>query len=77
MDRRAQLQLRLQETVEGLSVIAISYYLIGLLGHLFEAVEAAGLHLPAQIASGALVPIVVLLVAYAGRRMRRRLARDH
>ena len=31
MDMRAQLQLRLQETVEGFSVIAISYYLVMLL----------------------------------------------
>jgi uncharacterized membrane-anchored protein len=30
MDRRAALQLRLQETVEGLSVVAISYYAVNL-----------------------------------------------
>jgi uncharacterized membrane-anchored protein len=33
MDRRASIQLRLQETVEGLSVVAISYYVVGLLGY--------------------------------------------
>ena len=42
MDRRAALQLRLQETVEGLSVVAISYYAVnlaaGLLGPLGETV---------------------------------------
>ncbi len=30
MDRRARLQLRLQQTVEGLSVAAICYYVVGL-----------------------------------------------
>ena len=30
MDRRAAMQLRLQETVEGLSVVAISYYAVNL-----------------------------------------------
>ncbi len=30
MDRRANLQLRLQQTVEGLSVAAITYYIVGL-----------------------------------------------
>ncbi len=30
MDRRADLQLRLQKTVEGLSVVAISYYAVNL-----------------------------------------------
>ena len=34
MNNRAKLQLRLQQTVEGLSVAAISYYVIGLLAYL-------------------------------------------
>ena len=34
MDRRADLALRLQETVEGLSVVAISYYAVSLAGYL-------------------------------------------
>ncbi|MCB1405337.1 MAG: DUF3422 family protein, partial [Rhodobacteraceae bacterium] len=34
MDRRADLQLRLQHTVEGLSVVAISYYAVGLMANL-------------------------------------------
>ena len=35
MDRRAAMQLRLQETVEGLSVVAISYYAVSLAEHIF------------------------------------------
>ena len=43
MDRRADLQLRLQHTVEGLSVVAISYYAVSLLGYLLApAAKAAG-----------------------------------
>ena len=34
MDRRADMQLRLQKTVEGLSVVAISYYAVSLAGYL-------------------------------------------
>ena len=34
MDRRADLQLRLQKTVEGLSVVAISYYAVSLVSYL-------------------------------------------
>ena len=34
VDRRADLQLRLQKTVEGFSVVAISYYAVSLAGHL-------------------------------------------
>jgi uncharacterized membrane-anchored protein len=44
MDMRAQLQLRLQETVEGFSVVAISYYAVMLLSKLlhgpFDAISA-------------------------------------
>ncbi|ASM72711.1 MULTISPECIES: DUF3422 family protein [Roseobacteraceae] len=34
MDRRSDLQLRLQRTVEGLSVVAVSYYAVSLVGYL-------------------------------------------
>lgn len=43
MDRRARLQLRLQQTVEGLSVVAISYYLMGLLGYVVKGLKDMGL----------------------------------
>lgn len=76
MDRRAQLQLRLQETVEGLSVIAISYYLIALIGHVLGAVKAAGAEWPIELIDGALVPVVLCAVALTARRVRRRLTRD-
>jgi uncharacterized membrane-anchored protein len=76
MDRRAHLQLRLQETVEGLSVIAISYYLIALIGHALEAVKAGGVELPTEIIVGILVPVVLCAVALTARRVRRRLTRD-
>lgn len=36
MDRRAKLQLRLQQTVESLSVVAISYYLLGLIAYMVK-----------------------------------------
>jgi uncharacterized membrane-anchored protein len=44
MDRRSDLQLRLQHTVEGLSVVAISYYAVSLAGYLaYPLAQAAGL----------------------------------
>lgn len=44
MNRRADLQLRLQHTVEGLSVVAISYYAVSLVGYaLYPVAEATGL----------------------------------
>jgi len=76
MDRRAKLQLRLQETVEGLSVAAISYYLVGLVGYAAKGADAAGLPVPVELVTGLSIPVVVLIVWSALQRVRRRLARD-
>lgn len=76
MDRRARLQLRLQETVEGLSVAAISYYLVGLVGYAAKGFSAAGLPVPVALVTGLSIPVVILIVWLALQRVRRRLARD-
>ena len=44
MDKRADLQLRLQRTVEGLSVVAISYYAVNLVSYMsFPFAEPIGI----------------------------------
>lgn len=71
MARRFALQLRLQQTVEGLSVAAVSYYVVGLVHQLAEGWHAAA-HGPSPALVTALaVPPVVLAVAMAVRRIRR------
>ena len=79
MDRRARLQLRLQQTVEGLSVAAISYYVAGLMGYVAKAVKAIGVDLNPDIVVGLTIPVVALLVMTAVRRARRHIeaAEDH
>jgi uncharacterized membrane-anchored protein len=42
MNRRTQLQLRLQATIEGLSVAAISYYIVGLFGYPAKGAHGCG-----------------------------------
>ena len=72
MDRRAALQLRLQHTVEGLSVVAISYYAVGLAGNMtLPLAERVGLGRAALLAL--LTPMVIALVWLALRLIRRRL----
>ncbi len=70
MDRRATVQLRLQQTVEGLSVVAISYYLVSLIGYLLTAIP--GVH--HDVATAAAVPVVIALVALGRWRMHKHLA---
>ncbi|WP_420335798.1 DUF3422 family protein [Roseibium sp.] len=72
MNRRARLQLRLQQTVEGLSVAAVSYYIVGLVSYLAKAAKDAGLPVPnANITTGLAVPLVVLLIWWLVRRIRK------
>jgi uncharacterized membrane-anchored protein len=68
------LQLRLQATVEGLSIAAISYYVVSLLLYGAKALKAAGLPIHPEIAAGALLPLVVLGVWRSTRGIHRRLA---
>lgn len=76
MARRARLQLRLQQTVEGLSVAAISYYVVGLVGYAAKALKSGGLALEPDLAMGIAVPVVVALTALGMRRVRKRLQED-
>ena len=76
MDRRAKMQLRLQQTVEGLSLAAIVYYVVGLVGYLAKAGRAGGLALEPDLAMGIAIPVVALLGVLVLRRARRRLRED-
>ncbi|MBE3638693.1 DUF3422 family protein [Mangrovicoccus algicola] len=72
MDRRADLQLRLQETVEGLSVVAISYYAVSLCLYLLAPLAGAGLVAKPWLAT-LVTPVVVAVVWAMVRRIRRRM----
>ncbi|ETI61058.1 hypothetical protein C100_18355 [Sphingobium sp. C100] len=73
MDRSVRLQLQLQHLVEGLSVVAISYYAIGLIAYPAKAIEKLAPRFSATLAIGMAAPILVLIVAYSLGRLRRRL----
>ena len=70
MDKRADLQLRLQRTVEGLSVVAISYYAVNLATYAAYPLTEH-LHISKGMATAIVTPLVILLVWAAIRRIRR------
>ncbi|NOY62857.1 MAG: DUF3422 domain-containing protein [Gammaproteobacteria bacterium] len=70
MDRRAHLQLRLQEAVEGLSIVVLSYYLLGLISYGLKAVKASGIKFDTELVTGMAIPIVVAIVYLSVRRLR-------
>ena len=70
------MQLRLQETVEGLSIAAITYYTVGLVKYGAEAAYASGAPINKELVVGMAIPVVVIVVALAIRRVRRRLEQE-
>ena len=74
MDRRARLQLRLQETVEGLSVMAIGYYGVGLIGYALKGLEKAGLPVDATVGMAIALPLVVGFTWFSLKRIKKRIA---
>ncbi|QUX91378.1 DUF3422 domain-containing protein [Marinomonas sp. A3A] len=72
MDRRSKIQLAMQHTVEGLSVAAISYYSVGLLKFLIEAVYDKGVSFDKSLVIGLSVPLVVGSVWLATRKIHKR-----
>lgn len=69
MNKRALLQYRLQTTVEGLSIAAVSYYVVGLIAYLAKGL-APVLHTePAQVAALA-VPVVIITTWLLIKRIR-------
>ena len=73
LTRGQELQLRLQSTVEGLSIAAICYYVISLLLYGGKAAKAAGAPINPEIAAGALIPLVLWLVWRNIRRIHAKL----
>ena len=55
------LQLRLQSTVEGLSIAAISYYVVSLILYLGKAMEGAGVNIKPEMLAGFSTPVVLFV----------------
>ena len=75
LNTRAAQQLRLQQAVEGLSVVAISYYSIGLVSYAGKALKAAGVPVNPDVVTGVMIPVLVLAVWMGLRRMHHKAAR--
>lgn len=73
LTRGQALQLRLQSTVEGLSIAAISYYVVSLLLYGAKALKLAGLPIHPELVSGALIPVVLWAVWKITRRVYNRI----
>ncbi|MBL4763816.1 MAG: DUF3422 domain-containing protein [Colwellia sp.] len=73
MNHRAHVQMRLQQTVEGLSVAAISYYGMQLFETMLTSLPTLGIEYNHELVSGFAVPIVIAIVFVGTRLVHRRL----
>jgi len=76
MQRSTQLQLRLQTLVEGLSVIAAAYYLIGLIAYVTKGVAALPSGPTYEIFIGAITLPVILLIFLFVQRLRHKVLKE-
>jgi uncharacterized membrane-anchored protein len=77
LTRGQELQLRLQSTVEGLSIAAISYYVVSLILYAGKAAKGAGLHINPEVLAGGLIPVVLVCIGWATRRIHQKLNGAH
>ena len=70
MDRRAKQQFRLQQTVEGLSIAAVSYYVVSLIGYLAKGSQYFTGY-SSGIVTALSVPVVMVIIWLLVRRIKK------
>lgn len=76
LNRRMQSQIRLQQTVEGISVAAVTYYVVGLIGTLAESLATEGLPVNYSLVYIVSIPLVAATVFYFVRRVRHQISAE-
>lgn len=73
MNKRVLVQMRLQETVEGLSIAAITYYIVGLVGYMAKSTKSLGLTVSPELITGISVVPIGLMVWYGIRKVKQQI----
>jgi uncharacterized membrane-anchored protein len=76
MNRRAKIQLHLQETVEGLSVVAITYYASQLVNYVAKGAKDYIAPATPEVITAVSIPVIAGLVFMGLRRMRKLLSKE-
>ncbi len=76
MNRRAKAQFKLQQTVEGLSIAAITYYVVGLIGYVAKGIKAMGVNVDYEIVQAVSIPVVIILIAFGIHHVREAVVRN-
>ncbi|MDO8771024.1 MAG: DUF3422 domain-containing protein [Burkholderiaceae bacterium] len=74
MNHRQDLQLKLQSTVEGLSVAAITYYTVGLISYLAKGAQKLGWPLSGEVTAAIAIPFVAFGVWWSLKSLHKKIA---
>jgi len=74
MALRAKMQFRMQQTVESISIVAITYYAASLVGAIAHALHEEGLPVNPAIAEGVAIPFILVIIALGFRRIHKAIA---
>ncbi len=73
MELRARAQLRLQQTVESLSIVAITYYIVGLLSTMVKPINFNNLIISRTMFLALSVPIILILIWFIAKMVRKKI----
>ncbi|NJA06835.1 MULTISPECIES: DUF3422 domain-containing protein [Methylomonas] len=74
MALRAKMQLRLQQTVESISIVAIAYYAASLTGKIAEGLHAAGWPIDPALVEAAAIPFILVIIAIGTKLIHKNIA---
>ncbi len=74
MDLRAKMQLRMQQMVESISIVAITYYAASLVGKISESLHALGWKVNPELVEGVSIPFILIIIAISTRRIHKIIA---
>ncbi len=74
MALRAKMQLRMQQMVEGISMVAITYYAASLIGKITEALHVFGWKVNPELAEGVSIPFILVIIAISTKRIHKIIA---
>ena len=74
MALRAKMQLRMQQMVEGISMVAITYYAASLAGKIAETLHALGWKIKPELVEGLSIPFILIVIVISSKRMHKIIA---
>jgi uncharacterized membrane-anchored protein len=74
MALRAKMQLRMQQMVEGISMVAITYYAASLAGKIAETLHALGWDIKPELVEGLSIPFILVIIVISSKRIHKIIA---